>query len=97
MKTNAIFFLLIFSIFIIAPAVISLCDSEVNIIEFSMGEEEKADTSLADSEKHPFQTLRIPVSLNTGVQKTTPLISFELLWDTWYPDTFSPPPESIVL
>ncbi len=97
MKTNALLFLLLFSVFIIAPAVISLCDVEADIIEFSMGEEEKADSSLSDSEKQIFEAVQLPESLQAGIQKNPPSLSFEPLWDTWYPDTTSPPPESIVL
>ncbi len=97
MKTNVLFFLMLFSIFIIGPTIISICDKESNIIEFSMGEEEKTDTSLVDSEKHPLETFVLPESICNGIQKTIPPTSFELVLEIWYPDTLSPPPESIVI
>lgn len=97
MKTNALLFLLLFSVFIIAPAVISICDADADIIEFSMGEEEKTDSSLTDSEKQLFEAAQLPESINTGIQKNLPTLTFELIWDTWYPETISPPPESTVL
>ncbi|MBX2827902.1 MAG: hypothetical protein KTR22_07050 [Flavobacteriaceae bacterium] len=93
MKTNAFFFLFLFSVFIVAPTVIRVYDNEGEIIEFSMGEEEKTDASITDAEKHPVETLDLHESLRSGIQNTIPLTCFQPLWDTLYPDTFSPPPE----
>ncbi|GAB5400926.1 MAG: hypothetical protein Aureis2KO_25110 [Aureisphaera sp.] len=97
MKTNALFFLLLFSVFIVTPAVINLCDNEADIVEFSIGEEEKTDTSLADSEHYVLISLRDQENASSMTQKITPERSSHPFWDTWYPDTFSPPPEFSVL
>lgn len=93
MKTKSIFFLLLFSSFLIAPAVISMCNMEQEISYFfSMGEEEKADTSVVDSEKQTHTATSLPENFQDLDGRLLHLgtVSF---WDKLFPDTTSPPPE----
>lgn len=97
MKANALFFLLIFSVFIVTPTVINLCDNEANIVGIFLGEEENTDTSLADSEHYVITHHMICNTDSSSSLKMIPTISLLSYWDTWYPDTFSPPPEALLL
>lgn len=95
MKIKSVFFLVLFTTFLLSPAATQLCDKEANLsIYFSINEEETSDSLLVVNEDRVSSAWTIPVKLAFLISKSNSVIHDTLLWNTLYLDTSSPPPEA---
>ncbi|UAB81990.1 hypothetical protein INR76_04320 [Marixanthomonas sp. SCSIO 43207] len=97
LRLKSIFFLLIFTTFLLTPAAVHLADGDVNMTSyFSMNEEENTDCFKVgpkhdnSSENNLIPDFYLGLLLKKQVQ--SPYLKF---WKPIYYDTLSPPPEGI--
>ena len=98
LKTRSIFFLVIFTSFLLTPVCIQILNKDVDVITFfSMTEEENHDKNKTDNQ------IKTNVEKDSGLEKSSyfflsALINSRYLssWDNIYFDTTSPPPEHTV-
>ncbi len=98
MKASSIFFLVIFTTFLVTPSVVTYLDGGIDVSWFfNMNEEEKTDTPKLDKEKqqHHEKTL-LPEAFSENVLNKNTLINTRNHWTTIYFENDSPPPEHFV-
>jgi len=98
LKIKNIFFLLLFTSFLVAPSVINMCNTDADVSYFfSMSEEETIDNSLTDTEKQTHKETSLPENMLWADGNLFPLDTDSSLWNKLFSDTTNPPPEYFTL
>lgn len=99
LRLKSIFFLIIFTGFLITPALVAITKMEINIVSyFSSSEEENNDT--VEFGAKPKINLLQEDSVDFAVMETlqdTMLPGFSDNFTSLYSETFSPPPEPLFI
>ncbi|MEL6811094.1 MAG: hypothetical protein AAFP76_07150 [Bacteroidota bacterium] len=98
MKTASYLLLLLFTVVLIVPMALELCDVNVKISTvLSLGEEEKIDKNLSDSEQLNFEEIITPSIEFNKSQRTISFTRNHTLWNSYDLDNSYPPPEPRIL
>ncbi|MAN59874.1 MAG: hypothetical protein CMC08_08585 [Flavobacteriaceae bacterium] len=98
MQLKGVFFLLIFSGFLILPAVVVLADVEVNMTSyFSMTEEETSDGFKAAPKDRSLAYKNLMPEAYCELTKPSEIeAGYQCFWKAVYFETLSPPPEFLL-
>ncbi|RFN59291.1 hypothetical protein [Marixanthomonas ophiurae] len=98
MRLKSIFFLLVFSSFLLTPVLVVMVDLDVDMTSyFSMNEEENTDGfKVGPKQKYASEKDLIPDFLNETELKKRVQSPYLKTWRPIYFETLSPPPERIL-